>query len=100
LLLVGKLVRAKIRLFQRLFLPASIIGGFIGLAVGPYGLGELGAQLVPADTLASSSRRTPWLTRKRRNASLTRIGARQSGWTNELATGVTFRRRKRRKTDL
>jgi ESS family glutamate:Na+ symporter len=53
LLLVGKLVRAKIRLFQRLFLPASIIGGFIGLALGPYGLGQLGLQLVPADTLVT-----------------------------------------------
>jgi ESS family glutamate:Na+ symporter len=37
LLLIGKVMRVKIRLFQRIFLPSSIIGGFIGLAVGPFG---------------------------------------------------------------
>ncbi|MCA1756168.1 MAG: hypothetical protein LC649_01765 [Bacteroidales bacterium] len=38
LLLIGKIMRVKIGLFQRIFLPSSIIGGFIGLAVGPFGL--------------------------------------------------------------
>lgn len=38
LLLSGKVLRVKIKLFQRIFLPASIIGGFIGLAFGPFGL--------------------------------------------------------------
>ena len=38
LLLTGKLLRVKVRLFQRIFLPASIIGGFIGLLAGPFGL--------------------------------------------------------------
>jgi ESS family glutamate:Na+ symporter len=38
LLLIGKVMRVKIKLFQRIFLPSSIIGGFIGLAVGPFGL--------------------------------------------------------------
>ena len=37
LLLAGKILRVKIRLFQRIFLPASIIGGFIGLLFGPFG---------------------------------------------------------------
>ncbi len=37
-LIVGKVLRVKIRLFQRIFLPASIIGGFLGLACGPFGL--------------------------------------------------------------
>lgn len=37
LLLIGKVMRVKIKLFQRIFLPSSIIGGFIGLAVGPFG---------------------------------------------------------------
>ncbi len=55
LLLVGKLLRAKVGLFQRLFLPASIIGGFIGLAIGPYGLGRLGMQVVPEATLGTWS---------------------------------------------
>ncbi len=35
-LLAGKLLRTKVRLFQRIFLPASILGGFIALAAGPY----------------------------------------------------------------
>ncbi len=35
-LLAGKLLRAKVRLFQQIFLPASIIGGFLALSMGPY----------------------------------------------------------------
>ena len=37
LLLVGQLLRSRVRLVQRMFLPASVIGGFIGLALGPNG---------------------------------------------------------------
>lgn len=37
-LLVGKALRANIKLLQRLFLPSAIIAGFIALAMGPYGL--------------------------------------------------------------
>ena len=51
LLLVGKLLRVKIRLFQRIFLPASIIGGFIGLGLGPYLLGGLGITIIHPDLL-------------------------------------------------
>ncbi len=36
-LLVGKLMRTKIKLLQKLFLPSSIIAGFVALAMGPYG---------------------------------------------------------------
>lgn len=39
-LLLGKFLRAKVRLFQNIFLPSSIIGGFIALALGPY-MGDL-----------------------------------------------------------
>ncbi|SHL35365.1 glutamate:Na+ symporter, ESS family [Desulfatibacillum alkenivorans DSM 16219] len=35
LLLAGFFLRAKIKLFQNLFLPASVIGGFLGLLLGP-----------------------------------------------------------------
>ena len=35
LLLLGTFLRAKVKLFQKLFLPASVIGGFIGLLLGP-----------------------------------------------------------------
>lgn len=41
LLLIGKLVRAKVRLVQRLLLPASIIAGLLGVALGAHGAGLL-----------------------------------------------------------
>jgi len=54
LLLVGKLLRVKILLFQKLFLPASIIGGFIGLFLGPYMLGKaLNTEIIPQSTLTT-----------------------------------------------
>ena len=37
-LILGKILRVKVKLFQRIFLPASIIGGFLGLASGTFGL--------------------------------------------------------------
>ncbi|MBU5266541.1 sodium/glutamate symporter [Virgibacillus proomii] len=37
LLLVGTILRAKVKWIQSLFLPASMIAGFIGLALGPSG---------------------------------------------------------------
>lgn len=41
LLLIGKLIRAKVRLVQKLFIPPSMIAGLLGLAFGPNGLGWL-----------------------------------------------------------
>lgn len=38
LLLVGKLLRVKVRWIQQLFIPPSLLAGFIGLALGGYGL--------------------------------------------------------------
>ena len=35
LLLVGQILRAKLTIFQKLLMPASLIGGFIGLILGP-----------------------------------------------------------------
>lgn len=35
LLLVGTFLRAKVKLFQSLYLPASVIGGFIGMIISP-----------------------------------------------------------------
>ena len=37
LLLAGKLMRVKISLVQKLFIPPSLLAGFIGLALGSYG---------------------------------------------------------------
>lgn len=38
-LLIGKLLRVKLKILQKLFLPSSIIAGFVALLVGPYVLG-------------------------------------------------------------
>ena len=40
LLLVGTFLRAKVKLFQSLYLPASVIGGFIGMIISPEILGR------------------------------------------------------------
>lgn len=40
LLLAGTFLRAKIKLFQNLYLPASVIGGFIGMIISPEILGR------------------------------------------------------------
>ncbi|MEW9108982.1 MAG: sodium/glutamate symporter [Cytobacillus gottheilii] len=49
LILLGTILRAKVKFLQALFLPASIIGGFIGLALGPFG-----ADLLPFSDQFSS----------------------------------------------
>lgn len=41
LLLAGTIIRAKVGFVQRLFLPASIIAGILGLVLGPNGIGIL-----------------------------------------------------------
>ena len=38
-LLIGTFLRAKVPFFQKLLLPASVIGGFLGLILGPRVLG-------------------------------------------------------------
>ena len=39
LLLIGQILRAKVRIVQKLFIPPSLIAGLLGLALGPSGLG-------------------------------------------------------------
>lgn len=41
LFLIGKLMRVKIKLIQKLFIPPSLLAGFMGLAFGPQGTGWL-----------------------------------------------------------
>lgn len=41
LLLAGKWMRVKIKWVQKLFIPPSLLAGFIGLALGPYGFDVL-----------------------------------------------------------
>jgi ESS family glutamate:Na+ symporter len=45
LLLIGKLMRVKIKFIQKLFIPPSLLAGFIGLALGPNGF-----DLIPLST--------------------------------------------------
>lgn len=47
LLLLGTFLRARIPLLQKLFLPASVIGGTIGLLIGP-NIWENGASIIPS----------------------------------------------------
>lgn len=49
-LLVGKLIRVSVPLFQSLFLPSSILGGFAALILGPQVLGNLMAPLLGEDS--------------------------------------------------
>lgn len=41
LILIGNIIRARVKFVQELFLPASLIAGFLGLALGPNGLNFL-----------------------------------------------------------
>ncbi|AIE75896.1 MULTISPECIES: sodium/glutamate symporter [unclassified Synechocystis] len=51
LILVGRLLKQKIRLFQKLYLPESIIAGAIALVLGPGIVGSIAVALgVPADS--------------------------------------------------
>lgn len=52
LLLLGVLLRAKIKLFQNLFLPASVIGGFVGLLLGPIVLKQYAVLPIPQDFIS------------------------------------------------
>ncbi|WP_020499103.1 sodium/glutamate symporter [Sciscionella marina] len=46
LLLAGTVIRIVARPLRRLFLPAALIGGVVGLALGPYGAGLFPTSLV------------------------------------------------------
>jgi ESS family glutamate:Na+ symporter len=72
LLLVGFILRVKFRFLQVLYIPASVIGGLIGLLLGPYFLGTLFAEsssglantyhsLISTDALEILSKWPGWL---------------------------------------
>jgi len=48
LLLIGVLLRSRIRLFQKILLPSSLIAGFVGLVLGPQAFG-----VIPTDSVAT-----------------------------------------------
>ena len=47
LLLIGFLLRKHVGIFQRLYLPASLLAGFVGLLLGPQVLGKYTAYCLP-----------------------------------------------------
>ncbi len=58
--LLGGVVRRRIRWLQALFVPTSVVAGFLGLLIGPQVLGQLAANvpwlaagLIPSTTLAA-----------------------------------------------
>ncbi|PIC85665.1 hypothetical protein CSV72_12515 [Sporosarcina sp. P20a] len=54
-LLIGTIVRAKVKTMQKLFLPASVIGGFVGLLLGPIILKQYAVLPIPQDWLTIAS---------------------------------------------
>lgn len=46
LLVVGVIIRLKFKIFKRYFIPASLIAGFLGLALGPYGVKLFSEEMV------------------------------------------------------
>jgi glutamate:Na+ symporter, ESS family len=53
LLLIGKYLRARFYFLQKLFLPASVIAGFIGLILGPYIFGKHLFTVIPLSLMDS-----------------------------------------------
>lgn len=66
LLLAGELVRRRVAWLRRIFLPASIVAGAIGLLLGPQGIGRLaeatGLDWVPAGGLFPAAALEHWRT--------------------------------------
>lgn len=54
-LLVGAILRAKVKALQKLFLPASVIGGFVGLILGPIVLKDYAVLPIPEDWITIAS---------------------------------------------
>ncbi|MGB8952531.1 MAG: sodium/glutamate symporter [Candidatus Aminicenantales bacterium] len=53
LLLIGKYLRAQLVFLQKLFLPASVIAGFLGLLLGPFACGKYLFTVIPQDMMNS-----------------------------------------------
>lgn len=53
LLLFGKYLRSRFVFLQKLFLPASVIAGFIGLFLGPYVMGKYVVTVIPQEIMNS-----------------------------------------------
>lgn len=53
LLFLGMFLRAKVPAFRKLLLPASVIGGFVGLLLGPQVMGEAAILPISADCVST-----------------------------------------------
>lgn len=51
LLILGVFIKSKVKVFQELFIPTSVIGGFIGLILGPEVLGRIFSFSLPVTWL-------------------------------------------------
>ncbi len=51
-LIVGMILRAKLGFLQKMFLPASVVGGFVGLILGPIILKDMAVIPIPDDWLS------------------------------------------------
>jgi ESS family glutamate:Na+ symporter len=54
LMLLGFFVRKRVKLFQDLYLPVSLVGGFLGLVLGPQLLGKISTVYFPISSTISS----------------------------------------------
>ncbi|ADH97789.1 sodium/glutamate symporter [Salisediminibacterium selenitireducens] len=54
-LLIGAYLRAKVKIIQNLFLPASVVGGLLGLILGPIVLRDYAVLPIPDDWLMIAS---------------------------------------------
>jgi ESS family glutamate:Na+ symporter len=50
LMLAGKWLRVRVAFFGRLFLPSAILGGLLGLVLGPQGIGWVVSRILGSDT--------------------------------------------------
>ncbi|RQW22928.1 sodium:glutamate symporter [Bacillus sp. C1-1] len=55
MLVIGKWIRLKVPLFQSLFLPSSLIGGFLALLIGPEVIGRFGGDFLSDGGLFTAS---------------------------------------------
>ncbi|GAB3064392.1 sodium/glutamate symporter [Virgibacillus ainsalahensis] len=58
-LLIGKWIRVRVKWLQNLFLPSSVIGGFLALLFGPQVLGKIMGNFVEEDSFWTTGIMTP-----------------------------------------
>ncbi|UJL47733.1 sodium:glutamate symporter [Virgibacillus sp. NKC19-16] len=58
-LLIGKWIRVRVNWLQNLFLPSSVIGGFLALLLGPQVLGKIMGNFVDEDSFWTTGLMTP-----------------------------------------